>query len=726
MRAGRLWGMGLAAFLLSGAICRGQDSLNVTKVGEIAYWGEAYSVAVVENIALVACTEVGLRLLDVSNPSAPIELGYLDTPGGACEVVASGNYAYLADYTDLRIIDISDPANPQVVGICPIICNFLDIEGQYVFAGTENYQVKIVDVSDPAQPEVVGQILAAGIPNHLEAIGDLLLITEDWSWWGAQIFDVSNPSSPYELSRIEYPEIPLCLAATENYAYISFLFGEYTSGGISTVDIANPSQPQVVSLFADIVPSSLETLDTLAYALFNGDFIVVNMGDPLALSILGLLHLTSSDLMDLAVSVNTAYVAQRWDGLSLIDTSDPFQPSVVATYNTINDISDVTLQGDLAYVSAEEFGIRILDIYTPQSPAEIGCFVPAAFSYVHNSDIADSLLFLAASSGFWIVDVSDPSIPALISFLDLDGDIQAVKVSGDMAYLAAYDYGLYIVNIANPTQPFIVHHLALPDYSYGLDTDGSLLYIAQSWYGLIIMDISDPSNPVELGHFDTPSCASDVKYYGGCAYIADGWEGLRCIDVSNPSQPVETWSMNYAGWSNGIDAYDGHAYLASTTSGLHVLQISPHSSPIEVGNYNTPGYAFGVAAAGNYAYVADRYYFGIYDVSAALPVNPWETTPSQPSSFVLHPPHPNPFNPITVLTFDLPVAGLVKLEVFDINGRDVGAHCMRPEGLGTRSVPLQAGTHQIPFDGSGLPSGIYLARLTAGDFSAVQKLILLK
>jgi len=51
---------------------------------------------------------------------------------------------------------------------------------------------------------------------------------------------------------------------------------------------------------------------------------------------------------------------------------------------------------------------------------------------------------------------------------------------------------------------------------------------------------------------------------------------------------------------------------------------------------------------------------------------------------------------------------------------------MRPEGLGTRSVPLQAGTHQITFDGSGLPSGIYFAKLEAGDYSHVQKLILLK
>jgi hypothetical protein len=79
---------------------------------------------------------------------------------------------------------------------------------------------------------------------------------------------------------------------------------------------------------------------------------------------------------------------------------------------------------------------------------------------------------------------------------------------------------------------------------------------------------------------------------------------------------------------------------------------------------------------------------------------------------------PNPFNPTTVLSFELRVPSFVKLEVFDIKGQRVEV-----EFISTR---YPAGTHQIPFDGSDLPSGIYLARLIAGDFQQTQKLILLK
>ncbi|HEX7344628.1 MAG TPA: T9SS type A sorting domain-containing protein [bacterium] len=103
---------------------------------------------------------------------------------------------------------------------------------------------------------------------------------------------------------------------------------------------------------------------------------------------------------------------------------------------------------------------------------------------------------------------------------------------------------------------------------------------------------------------------------------------------------------------------------------------------------------------------------------------------SQPREFAFYPPAPNPFNPTTVLSFDLPAASFVKLEVFDINGRAVLSGS-GPEG-GLRSATpttetwFPAGTHQIPFDGSGLPSGIYLAKLTAGDWQQTQKLVLMK
>jgi len=93
-----------------------------------------------------------------------------------------------------------------------------------------------------------------------------------------------------------------------------------------------------------------------------------------------------------------------------------------------------------------------------------------------------------------------------------------------------------------------------------------------------------------------------------------------------------------------------------------------------------------------------------------------------PDCFRLDAPYPNPFNPSTTLTFDLPQASPVTLEVFDILGRNVSS-------LLTSLTPnrmTSAGIHSVRLDGSRLASGIYFVELNAGNQSARQKLVLMR
>ena len=79
--------------------------------------------------------------------------------------------------------------------------------------------------------------------------------------------------------------------------------------------------------------------------------------------------------------------------------------------------------------------------------------------------------------------------------------------------------------------------------------------------------------------------------------------------------------------------------------------------------------------------------------------------------------YPNPFNPTTTISFDLPEAGKVSLIVYDIQGREV-------KRLVDGVSP--AGSYQAVFDGSELSSGVYFARMEAGDFRQTRKMLLLK
>lgn len=91
-----------------------------------------------------------------------------------------------------------------------------------------------------------------------------------------------------------------------------------------------------------------------------------------------------------------------------------------------------------------------------------------------------------------------------------------------------------------------------------------------------------------------------------------------------------------------------------------------------------------------------------------------ETPPQYPGSFSLSQNYPNPFNPETVIRYALPAAGYAKGVVYDILGREVAT-------LLNGEVP--AGEHELKFDATGLPSGVYIFRLEAGKYSSAIKMV---
>jgi hypothetical protein len=81
--------------------------------------GSIRGLAVQGNYAYVAAWSYGLRIINISNPAAPAEVGHLDTPDWAYGVKMAYNYAYVADSgSGVRIIDISNPAAPVEAGYC--------------------------------------------------------------------------------------------------------------------------------------------------------------------------------------------------------------------------------------------------------------------------------------------------------------------------------------------------------------------------------------------------------------------------------------------------------------------------------------------------------------------------------------------------------------------------------------------------------------------------------
>ena len=87
------------------------------------------------------------------------------------------------------------------------------------------------------------------------------------------------------------------------------------------------------------------------------------------------------------------------------------------------------------------------------------------------------------------------------------------------------------------------------------------------------------------------------------------------------------------------------------------------------------------------------------------------------SSYALHQNYPNPFNPETSIAFDLVQDGMAKLAIYNVIGQKVATLV---------DGHVSAGRHTAVFNGSNLPSGVYLFKLEANGFSDTKKLVLLK
>jgi hypothetical protein len=96
---------------------------------------------------------------------------------------------------------------------------------------------------------------------------------------------------------------------------------------------------------------------------------------------------------------------------------------------------------------------------------------------------------------------------------------------------------------------------------------------------------------------------------------------------------------------------------------------------------------------------------------------------SIPKTFALYQNYPNPFNPSTKIKFDVssssPEGGKenVKIVLYDVSGKEISVIVNKQ---------LSPGTYEAEFNASGLTSGVYFYRFTAGNISETKKMILLK
>ena len=697
------------------ALVWGQDSLTFTHLGSISdYWDGAKSVVVDGNLAYVASSSAGIRIVDISDLEHPSEIGYWNSTGSTSSISISGNLAFIADGNRLQVVDVSDPTSPIPIGESANSYNYaVDVvsSNNYVYLAESGNGLHVFDVTNPALPLEVGLIRMPHGTCYGLTIEDSLVFLAYSDHMS--VIDVSDPISPIEIGS--WPTAGNCrdVAVLGSKAFVA------DCSGIVILDITDPgNMSEIGRCSISGCANSVKIVGSSLYVCAIPDcviiFDVLDSSNPEQLAQLEIPGRAS----DIFILDTIAFVAAADSGLHVLDVSTPSSPSEIGYLSRPETARSVSLSDQYIFVAEGLHGIRIADAELPGSPTIVGVYdTPGG---AHQIVPAGNYAFVADGvAGLRVLDITEPStISEIGSFETAPDNAHCIAYSDSLVFIGDnYEDGLRIVDVSNPQSPVEIGFCSDPWQINSIVVADSYAYLA-CYRGVSIVDVSDPSAPVQISVLSPETLFSSICLSGTRAYATfenSELSGMTIIDVSNPAEPQavrQIWADYYG---NTCTASGDIVFLANVMFGIRAFDFSNPNNGTYLGFLDPPEFAYGIATDGDRLYVAGHLYTGIYglELLSATPEHHNEI----PTQFSLHPIYPNPFNNTANISFDLPREVTGKLVVYDMLGRMTNT---------LYDGKLAAGSHSMQFNGNGLSSGTYFVRLETPAFTATQKAVLLK
>jgi len=225
------------------------------------------------------------------------------------------------------------------------------------------------------------------------------------------------------------------------------------------------------------------------------------------------------------ISGSIAAVAD-YDGMSLIDISNPVIPAVLSHIQTPGRAAGIAVTDKYAFVADWFEGLHIIDITDRVNPVilsstklkgwAIDVSVNNGYAYV-----------CCVNGGLYTVDIHNPESPAITDIETTIVAPEGITIMQDVMYIADFNSGLLVYQIKSPDKPEPLKNYPL-NVCKGVQARGNILLVSNYIYGLKIFDISEPLTPVMIGELDTPGKAYESAFVPGKPdeiIIAD-WHGL--------------------------------------------------------------------------------------------------------------------------------------------------------------------------------------------------------
>lgn len=583
------------------------------------------SIAIAGTKAYVAGWDSSLHILDISDPSAVHQLGSVSIGDWGNDIAVSGDFVYAAArQAGLKVVDVHDDAHPVVVGsVATSYACDVAVSGDTLFLA-DYYDIKVFDISNPVAPVRVGtadrpEMMAFGV----DVAGDTLYVAA--AGQDLQVFDVADPTSPVWLGGDNHDAEASDVEVCGDYAYTTG--GD--NGGLMVVDVSNPVSPVDVG-YLDVPGGCYEVSvwgSTLYVSQANGqgggsggDLLVVDVSDPTRPTLVGQRGALAGSYGDevcgdgpLVGFGHASSHFEMWRAaqpatgtvLGSLPPSDPENFSTAA----------VAVSGDTAYIG--EAGtltgrVTVVDVSNPAVPAQLS-YWNAPYAVGDVAAEGDTLYAATDLGGLQILDVSNPASPAFLGSCDTSWYANGVAISGNTAYVSDYYDGLQVIDVTDPTAATIIGSHDTTE-SFGVAVDGNILCLANRFDGMEVLDVTTPTAPVVLGTVnprDNPNDQVwDVAISGDFAFMANDYDGMRVVDISDPTSPTIVATCALPGSCTDVALSGSLLYASAYTGGLTVIDVTNPASPVIVGSTSGVGYTGGVAASGELAFTVSNEYGG--------------------------------------------------------------------------------------------------------------------
>ncbi len=261
-------------------------------------------------------------------------------------------------------------------------------------------------------------------------------------------------------------------------------------GGIVTLDISNPSNPQILDHYE-----------------------------------------TGYQARSINIVDDIAFVANDVWGTSIFNISDP---------NNIVYVTKALISGshyyawvfnDVLYSATLWMGIEIWNVANPNSPSHITNYQNASVGNTYSVQAYGDIAFVGYSGGMDIINVSNPASPVFISAYINSGGFIYADYDGRYCYYSADWGGLYILDLIDIYNPVLVaNYDENNDYVQESAVIGSNLILSNS-SAIKVLDISTLSSPTKVAQYNTYSHSKKFNITGNYLYLAEAGNGLTIIDI---------------------------------------------------------------------------------------------------------------------------------------------------------------------------------------------------